>query len=108
MGNVAHLEGTRFTTADRPSDERTLGALQAISDEMGEDTCWLYRGAYHFQLSLPGWTLALTPENGDRFRISACLNTAPRSTVWVLAHDDARLAAVAREIAYEADVRTSA
>ena len=108
MGNRLCLTDTRDSGADRPDLAATLGALDVVAAALDADVCWLYRGGYHFRLPLDDWTLALTPESAGRFRIEACHRTLPRSTVWVLAHDVARLAHVAREIADEAAVRSAA
>lgn len=108
MGNRLHSLATRDAAADRPDLPATLDALDTIAGILGANVCWLFRGGYHFRLPLDGWTLALTPESADRFRVEACYRTRPRSTVWVLAPDVARLACVAREIADEAAVRSGA
>lgn len=65
-----------------------------VSREMGERYAYWHRGAYHFPCGVDGWTMALTPESADRFRIDACCHGVPRSTLWSFSDDLDRLAAV--------------
>lgn len=98
------LDATRHDTAATPSDARVFQALVAVADELGERYAYWHKGAYHFTLALDGWTIALTPESADRFRIEACRFGVPTSTLWSFSDDLARLAAVVVGLAREVRV----
>lgn len=72
----------------------------AVAAELGERYAYWHRGAYHFSL-VDEWTIALTPESADRFRIDACRGGAPRTTLWSFSDDLDRLAAVVVGLARE-------
>lgn len=93
MGNVITQTRTQDQGTDRPTPAQTIAALMRVADLLGQDICWLYEGAFHFRLPADGLTIALTPESASRFRLESCALTVPRSTVWVIEGDDARLAA---------------
>lgn len=82
-----------------PSPQATRVLLERIASLLGRDVCWLYQRRYHFVLEEDGWTLAVCEESAGRFRIEACRWTRPVATLWARADDEARLAAVVRELA---------
>lgn len=53
--------------------------------------CYLHGRTYHFDLG-DDWSIATTAESMGRWRVSLCHRTQPRSTLWVLNGDRARLA----------------
>lgn len=95
------MDATRHDTAATPSDARVFQALVAVSAELGERYAYWHQGAYHFPTEVDGWTIALTPESADRFRIDACFFGAPATTLWTFSDDLARLAAVVVGLARE-------
>jgi len=95
--------------ADLHVARRTRLVLEQVGAELGQDTCWLYQRKYHFKLDDEGIkTLAVSEDSGGRFRLEACTLTTPGTTLWTLSHDDARLAAVVRELGEERGARVSA
>lgn len=105
MRNAVASICTGNLAADRPSPERIIDVLTRVGEALGEHVCWLYDGSFHFRLPEAGWTIAVTPESARRFRLESCRATAPRSTVWVLEDDDARLARVVQRLADEVRAR---
>lgn len=94
-----------MTTRDEiavPTPVRVDRALLLAADVLGERYCWLLRGAYHFRTGADGWTISVTPESADRFRVSACRDAVPATTVWVIDGDDARLAELLADLRREA------
>jgi hypothetical protein len=84
-----------------PSRDRIDRTVRLVADLLGERTCWLFRGAYHFRLHGDA-TLAVSADDAGRFRLEACRATVPGSTVWVLDGDDARLAQIVSEMVEDA------
>lgn len=95
---------TEHETAATPSSPRVFRALVAVADVLGERFAYGHEGAYHFTLGVDGWTIALTPESADRFRIEACLYGVSRSTLWSFSDDLDRLAAVVADLARDVRV----
>lgn len=94
------LDVTQIPTAVTPSAARVFQALVAAGHVLGERYAYFLRGGYHFRLA-PDWTMALTPESAGRIRLEACRSGAPMATLWCLADDRERLAALVAEIAHE-------
>lgn len=92
---------TQINTAASPASPRVFRALLAMSATLGQRYAYAHRGAYHFTTEVDGWTIALTPESADRFRIDACLFSEPRTTLWSFSDDLDRLAAVVLGLARE-------
>lgn len=57
-------------------------------------------GTTYFELG-DGWLLALRPESARRVRVMACYGTTEVATLWALARDHGRLAALVRGLAAE-------
>lgn len=95
------MDATRHDTAATPSDARVFQALVAVSCELGARYAYWHKGRYHFSTGADGWTIAVSPENADRFRIEACVFGEPRSTLWSFSDDLDRLAAVVVGLARE-------
>lgn len=94
------MDATRHDTAATPSDARVFQALVAVAAELGERYTYWHRGSYHFSI-VDGWTIAVTPESADRFRVEACRYGVPGSSLWSFSDDLARLAAVVVGLARE-------
>lgn len=94
---------TALPTATHTTPEQTWPMLLRVGAIMGEPVCWLYEGEYHFRMAVDGWTLAVSPDDAGRFRVSACRGAVPTATVWVQAHDSSRLEAVVRELREQAE-----
>lgn len=71
--------------------------LRYVGDLLGVNVCWYYRGAFHFALPDAGWTVAITPDSADRFRVQSCYLSIARATKWVRVSDRARLASLVRD-----------
>lgn len=85
MGDKDHI------TAQKPSDARTFQALVLVASILGHRYAYWHRGRYHFTID-DEWSVAVSPESGDRFRVEACRYTVPVGRVWSLAGDADRLA----------------
>jgi hypothetical protein len=86
---------TQTSHAPSPSPAETFTALQRIADVLGMHTCWLYQRRWHFSVG-EGWTIALSPDSGGRFRIDTCRHTRTVASLWVLAEHRDSLADVVR------------
>lgn len=84
---------TQTPQTPAPDAAQIHSALQRIADVLGMHTCWLYQRRYHFSVGA-GWTLALSADSAGRFRVDTCWHTRTVSSLWVLPHDSASLAAV--------------
>jgi len=94
------VDATRHDAAATPSEARVFQALVAVANALGERYAYWHQGSYHFTVG-DGWTVALTPESADRFRIDGCLFGVARSTLWNFSDDLDRLAAVVVGLARE-------
>lgn len=79
---------------------RTLAALRKIGALLDADLCWHLGDSYHFVLD-EGWSLALSADSAERWRVQACRFTVPAVERWVLAGNDERLAALVVDMAGE-------
>lgn len=84
-------------TAPPPTFVQTVAAVRLVADELGQTTLWHHEGRFHFEIA-PGWTVAISADSGERFRVDACRWGRPRATLHALANDDARLAALVRHL----------
>lgn len=91
---------TTTHTADRPTKAQTYAAAVKVADALEQRIAFVYQRAYHFRLG-DGWTLSLCAEDAGRFRLEACRWTIPVFTLWALADDHERLAALASDLAAE-------
>lgn len=80
-----------------PSTDELDEALTSVAATLDRWMAYYVEGAFHFPLG-GGWTIAVSAESAGRFKIDACHRTVPRSTMWVLAQDHARLASVAKRL----------
>jgi hypothetical protein len=86
-----------------PAPDRTREILERLAAELGLELCWAWRRGFHFSLG-EGWTIGITPESADRFRVDLSHFLAPRATLYALASDEDRLAAVVLDLAGEVGV----
>jgi hypothetical protein len=101
------MRATRVADLHVPRQTRLV--LERVGELLEQDTCWLYQRKYHFKLDREGVrTLAVSEDSGGRFRLETCVLGTAGSTLWTLSHDDARLAAVVRELGEERGARVSA
>lgn len=77
-----------------PTTRRLIDALRAVGGVLGEDVAYVYEGRFHFRLD-SRWSVALSPESAGRFRLDACYGGRILATMWCLADDEDRLAALA-------------
>lgn len=81
-----------------PTAEQIYAALVHVDGALGgKSECWLFGRRYHFVLD-DGWTVAISPDDADRFRLEACRWTLPRDTLWVSSGDHERLAELVIEL----------
>lgn len=76
--------------ARAPSPQDTYATLLRVAVFLGA-RCWLHGRRFHFPVA-DGWTIAVSADSGNRFRLDACRFVRPVSTLWVLAGEDERLA----------------
>lgn len=75
-------------------------ACRIVGNALGT-VCAFGRGrAVYFELGGP-WLLRLSPDSAGRFRVSACYGRTEVASLWCLAGDRERLAALARELPAE-------
>ncbi len=85
MGDTDHI------TAQKPSDAKVFQALVLVAGLLGHRYTYFHRGRYHFAID-DEWSVAVSPESGNRFRVEACRYTVPVGRVWALAENPERLA----------------
>lgn len=78
------------------TDNPLGSALKFVGDLVGVNVCYFHRGSFHF-VARDEWTVAVTPESADRFRIDLCHLTRAVDRKWVMATDRARLASLVRD-----------
>lgn len=79
----------------RSPDTRSLiDALRLVGGALGTDVAYVYEGRFHFRLD-SRWSVALSSESAGRFRLDACYGGRILATMWCLADDEDRLAALA-------------
>lgn len=101
------MDATRDMTTATPSDGAVFQALLAVGNALGRRYAYWHAGVYHFVLA-ENWTLALSAESADRFRIDACFRGTPRATFWSLASDRERLASIVVQAEAEVQGRIAA
>lgn len=87
--------------ARKPTDRETITALRHVARALGTTAAFVHDGRFHFRLDAR-WTLAVSPEDAGRFRVSAFRDVRERATLWSLAGDRDRLADLA--LAAQAEV----
>lgn len=85
----------------KPTDRETIAALRHVGQVLGTTTAFVHEGSFHFRLD-SRWSLAISPEDAGRFRVSIFRDARERAIVWSLAGDRDRLADLA--LAAQAEV----
>lgn len=91
------MRDTDNTKGGKPSDAKVFQALLLIADELGERYAYAHHGRYHFTIA-EDWSIALSADSAERFRLDACRRTVPTSTLWTHADDTDRLAGLIVEM----------
>jgi hypothetical protein len=81
-----------------PAVDRIESTLQRVAELLDADRCFLYRRSYHFPLGA-GWSIAITPDSADRFRVARCSWSRPVLRYWTHVTDEDRLEGLVRELA---------
>lgn len=84
-----------------PTRLQTVIALRIVARELGADCAFQRDGRFYFELGSEGWLLALSPDDAGRFRVAALYGSTEVGTLWGLAGDHGRLAALARSLRAE-------
>jgi hypothetical protein len=86
-----------FTVIGNREPERDVqAALEAVAVVLGVDSCWYYRGDFHFCLG-EEWTVSLSPETAGRLRIETWRRLRLRDRRWARVDDRARLMELVRD-----------
>jgi hypothetical protein len=86
----------------RPTLQQLAVALRIVGAAVSaRRATYCFDGRFGFTLEA-GWTLVISPDDAERFRVEAVLGDRVRATMWCLAHDDERLAELARAMKSEA------
>lgn len=84
----------------RPPDKHLITALRLTGRVLGTDAAYALDGRFHFPVDGP-WTLALSPDDAGRFRLSAFYGRTEVATLWCLERDRRRLADLALDLRRE-------
>jgi hypothetical protein len=78
----------------RPTTRDLCNALILIGQLLGADRAdYCFEGRFRFELG-GDWSLVISADDAGRFRLDACLRSRVRCTLWCLADDRVRLAAL--------------
>lgn len=80
-----------------PTRLQTLVALRVVARELGVDCGFQRDGRFYFELG-EGWLLALSADDAGRFRVAALYGSTEVGSLWSLAGDLGRLAALVRDL----------
>lgn len=83
-----------LTTAP-PTRLDMMTASRLVARVLGERSAFEARGTTYFELG-DGWLLGLRPDSARRVRVLVCRGTAEVASLWCLAYDLDRLAALVR------------
>lgn len=92
----------------KPTTRDLTNALAMIAELIGArraDYC--FEGRFRFELG-GGWSLVISADDAGRFRLEACLRSRVRRTLWCLADDRRRLAALVMAAQREAAALSAA
>lgn len=85
----------------RPTTAQTVAILRSVRDILGgEVECLWHDGRFHFPLG-DGWTLAVSTDSAERFRLDACRSAVVVDSLWLRPGDSARLERVVKSLGYE-------
>ena len=79
-----------MNAAPTPTTRDLIDTLRLVGHLLGEGVCYTIGSRFHFRLDGP-WTLALSAQSANRYRVEACHMGVPRATLWCLAGDRQRL-----------------
>lgn len=96
-----------MTTVAPPSRLDTYIATRVVARVLGTTVAFESGSTAYFELG-DGWMLALRPDSAGRVRLSACYGTAEVASLWSLARDHGRLAALVRALRDETAALTAA
>jgi hypothetical protein len=86
----------------RPDLHRLAKALRLVGAVLGQrEATYLFDGRFAFALQA-GWSLVISPDDAQRWRVDACLNGTSRATMWSLVDDRERLVALVASMRDEA------
>lgn len=86
----------------RPTLQQLAAALRTIGATLGaRQATYCFDGRFGFTLEA-GWTLVISPDDAERFRVEAVFGDRARATMWCVAHDHKRLAELAWAMKCEA------
>lgn len=75
--------------------KQLIEGVRTVADMAGaREATYCFEGRFAVQLDA-GWSLVVSADDADRFRLDACLSGRRRATMWCLASDRARLADLA-------------
>lgn len=77
-----------------------LAAKRLTAHILGVPEAFEYQGGTFFELG-GGWLLRLSPDSAGRLRVGACYGATEVATLWALAWDHGRLAALVRGLRAE-------
>jgi hypothetical protein len=89
-----------LTTAP-PTRLDMMTASRLVARVLGERSAFEVDGTTYFHLA-DGWLLGLRPDSARRVRVLVCRGTVEVASLWCLAHDAHRLAALVRGARAEA------
>lgn len=77
-----------------PTTAQTVAALRFASDLIGaREAAHCFGNRFAFALG-GGWSLAISADDADRFRLEACYRSRIRATMWCRAADRRRFEAL--------------
>jgi uncharacterized membrane protein len=83
-----------------PTKMDMLIAKRLTARILGSAEAFEYQGITFFELG-GGWLLGLSPDSAGRLRVVACYGATEVATLWALAWDHGRLAALVRGLRAE-------
>jgi hypothetical protein len=87
-------------TAAPPTRLDMMVASRLVARVLGESEGFVSGGTTYFELG-DGWMLGLRPDSAGRVRVLACRGTTGVASLWCLASDHGRLAALVRGLQAE-------
>lgn len=96
-----------MSTIAPPSRLDMLTASRLVARLLGERSAFVADGTTYFHLA-DGWLLGLRPDSARRVRVLVCRGTGEVASLWCLAYDLDRLAALVRGARAEVAALTAA